>query len=58
MTQGGPGSETRVLVMDIYQNAFQDLKLGYASAETVIMMIVIALFIGVGRLLQKADAND
>ncbi|GAA1675459.1 sugar ABC transporter permease [Kribbella yunnanensis] len=58
MTRGGPGSETRVLVLDIYQNAFQDLKLGYASAETVIMMIVIALFIGVGRLLQKADTND
>jgi multiple sugar transport system permease protein len=44
--------------MDIYQNAFQDLKLGYASAETVIMMLVIAIFIGFGRLLQKADAND
>ncbi len=58
MTRGGPGTETRVLVLDIYQNAFQDLKLGYASAETVIMMVVIALFIGVGRLLQKADVND
>lgn len=58
MTQGGPGSSTRVLVMDIYQNAFQNLKLGYASAETVIMMIVIAIFIAVGRLLQKADTND
>lgn len=58
MTQGGPGSATRVLVMDIYQNAFQNLKLGYASAETVIMMIVIAIFIALGRLLQKADTND
>jgi multiple sugar transport system permease protein len=58
MTQGGPGTETRVLVLDIYQNAFTDLKLGYASAETVIMMVVIAIFIGLGRLLQKADAND
>lgn len=44
--------------MDIYQNAFQDLKLGYASAETVIMMLVIAAFISVGRLIQRADAND
>jgi multiple sugar transport system permease protein len=58
MTQGGPGSATRVLVMDIYQNAFQNLKLGYASAETVIMMIVIAIFIAAGRLLQRADTND
>jgi multiple sugar transport system permease protein len=58
MTKGGPGTETTVLVLDIYQNAFQALRLGFASAETVIMMILIALFIGLGRLLQKADVND
>jgi multiple sugar transport system permease protein len=58
MTKGGPGTETQVLVLDIYQNAFQALKLGYASAETVMMMILIAIFIGFGRLLQKADVND
>lgn len=58
MTRGGPGTETHVLVLDIYQNAFQALRLGFASAETVIMMLVIAIFIGLGRLLQKADVND
>ena len=58
MTKGGPGTETTVLVLDIYQNAFQALRLGAASAETVIMMILIAAFIGLGRLLQKADVND
>lgn len=58
MTKGGPGTETTVLVLDIYQNAFQALRLGFASAETVMMMILIAAFIGLGRLIQKADAND
>jgi multiple sugar transport system permease protein len=58
MTKGGPGTSTTVLVLDIYQNAFQALRLGYASAETVMMMILIAAFIGLGRLLQKADVND
>jgi multiple sugar transport system permease protein len=58
MTDGGPGTETMVLVLDIYQNAFQDLRLGFASAETVILMLLIAVFIGLGRLLQKADVND
>jgi len=58
MTDGGPGTETMVLVLDIYTNAFQDLRLGFASAETVIMMLLIAIFIGLGRLLQKADVND
>lgn len=58
MTKGGPGTETTVLVLDIYQNAFQALRLGFASAETVMMMILIAAFIGLGRLIQMADAND
>jgi multiple sugar transport system permease protein len=31
---------------------------GYASAETVVMVALIAIFIGIGRLLQKADVND
>jgi multiple sugar transport system permease protein len=58
MTKGGPGTETTVLVLDIYQNAFQALRLGFASAETVMMMLLIGAFIGLGRLIQKADAND
>jgi multiple sugar transport system permease protein len=56
-TRGGPGTATTVLVLDIYQHAFQALRLGFASAETVLMMIVIAVFIGLGRLLQKADGE-
>lgn len=58
MTKGGPGTQTQVLVLDIYQHAFQSLRLGYASAETVLMMILIAIFIGVGRLLQRSDVHD
>lgn len=57
MTQGGPGTQTMVLVLDIYQHAFQALRLGYASAETVLMMLLIGVFIALGRLLQKADSN-
>ncbi|MFC4948589.1 carbohydrate ABC transporter permease [Pseudonocardia sp. GCM10023141] len=57
-TKGGPGTATTVLVLDIYQHAFQALRLGFASAETVLMMVVIAVFIGLGRLLQKADTHD
>lgn len=32
MTQGGPGDATRVLGLLIYQNAFQNFKMGYATA--------------------------
>lgn len=52
-TQGGPGTSTNVLVFDIYTKAFQSLRLGLASAETVMMMILIGAFIMVGRLSQR-----
>ena len=54
-TRGGPGVATNVLVFDIYNNAFQSLHLGYASAETVIMMLLIGAFIVIGRRLQGAN---
>jgi multiple sugar transport system permease protein len=53
MTKGGPINSTRVLTFDIYSNAFESLKLGYASAETVIMLALIAAFIYLGGRLQR-----
>jgi ABC-type sugar transport system permease subunit len=53
MTKGGPIDSTRVLTFDIYSNAFESLKLGYASAETVIMLALIAAFIYLGGRLQR-----
>jgi multiple sugar transport system permease protein len=44
MTQGSqaaPGSSLRVLVSDIYQNGFQFFKMGYASAEAVVLTLII-----------------
>lgn len=41
MTQGGPGTSTYVYVYMIYQNAFQYLKMGYASALAWILFIII-----------------
>jgi multiple sugar transport system permease protein len=43
MTQGGPGSATRVIVYDLYQNAFVNSRMGYASAQAWILCIVIML---------------
>ncbi|MCD6122470.1 MAG: sugar ABC transporter permease [Spirochaetales bacterium] len=42
--QGAPASAVRVLVMDIYQNAFRYFNLGYASAESLVLFLII-LFI-------------
>ena len=57
-TKGGPGTATNVLVFDIYTNAFQTLQLGYASAETLIMMLLIGAFLLIGRRLQGANSLD
>jgi multiple sugar transport system permease protein len=41
MTQGGPGYATTTIVHQIYLNAFRYQRMGYASAEALILFIVI-----------------
>jgi alpha-1,4-digalacturonate transport system permease protein len=41
MTQGGPGSSTKLLVQYIYQAAFEEDRLGYASAMSVVLLAII-----------------
>ena len=43
-TQAVPAANVRVLVMDIYQNAFRFFHIGYASAESVILFLIILIF--------------
>ena len=44
LTGGGPGRATMTLVLTIYNSAFKDYKMGYASAVSM-LLLVIALFI-------------
>lgn len=39
--QGAPASAVRVLVMDIYQNAFRFFQMGYAAAESVFLFLIV-----------------
>jgi ABC-type sugar transport system permease subunit/ABC-type glycerol-3-phosphate transport system substrate-binding protein len=41
MTQGGPNNATLFYVLYLYQNAFQYLKMGYASALAWILFLII-----------------
>lgn len=41
MTQGGPSNSTRSIVMLIYRTALKQLQMGLASAQSVILFIVI-----------------
>lgn len=40
---GGPAGSTTVLVFDIYQRAFTNYEMGYASAESLILLIIVLL---------------
>ncbi|ABM04230.1 carbohydrate ABC transporter membrane protein 1, CUT1 family [Psychromonas ingrahamii 37] len=44
MTNGGPGDSTQVLVRYIYQTAFRDSNVGYASAMAIMLFIIMMTF--------------
>jgi multiple sugar transport system permease protein len=44
MTNGGPNNATLFYVLYLYQNAFQFLKMGYASALAWVLFLVILAF--------------
>ncbi|MDD3409514.1 MAG: sugar ABC transporter permease [Eubacteriales bacterium] len=43
LTGGGPGRATQTLAMTIYNEAFETHKLGYASAEAVVLLLIVLL---------------
>ncbi len=43
MTSGGPNNATRVIVYEIYEQAFKYGKFGYACAESVVLFIIILI---------------
>lgn len=47
MTQGGPNNATLFYVLYLYQNAFQFLKMGYASALAWVLFLIILCFTAV-----------
>ena len=44
MTKGGPLNSTKTIVYYIYEKAFENLDLGYASAMAVILLIIVMVF--------------
>ncbi|MCR8969906.1 carbohydrate ABC transporter permease [Facklamia sp. 7083-14-GEN3] len=43
LTKGGPGQASNVIVYDIYRNAFMNYRYGYASAESVILFLIVMI---------------
>jgi multiple sugar transport system permease protein len=46
LTRGGPGKQTQVTAIYIYENSFRFFQLGLGSAASVIMLVVV-LVLGV-----------
>lgn len=44
MTKGGPLNSTKTIVYYIYEKAFENLDLGYASAMAVILLAIVMIF--------------
>jgi multiple sugar transport system permease protein len=41
MTRGGPVNSTTTIVYYIYRNAFRNFKMGYASAQAIVLFFII-----------------
>ena len=54
MTRGGPGTATLVYVFYLYQNAFEYLRMGYASAMAwILFAIILALTVAQFRFANR-----
>ena len=53
MTNGGPGTSTTTLVMNIYRTGFENYDEGYASAQSLVLFVFIAVITGVQFVLQR-----
>lgn len=57
-TSGGPGNSTRVIYLYIYQKAFEQFDMGYASAMAVVLMIGLMLLTIVQLRLARSNESD
>lgn len=58
MTQGGPGSSTKLLVQYIYQAAFEEDRLGYGAAMSVVLLAVIGVFTALQFRAQRGEYTN
>jgi multiple sugar transport system permease protein len=45
-SQGAPGRQVRVLVLDMLENAFRNYRVGYAAAEAMILLVIVLVLTG------------
>ncbi len=57
MTRGGPNGATRVSIQHIYESAFRDAELGYASAMSVVLFAVMMTVSALQFRFMKGDES-
>ncbi|MDQ1218324.1 carbohydrate ABC transporter permease [Microbacterium arborescens] len=57
-TQGGPINSTRVIYYYIYQQAFERFDLGYASAMSVFLLLVLAVVAYLQLKVMRSNQSD
>lgn len=53
MTEGGPVYSSTVITYEIYLNAFQRFKFGYACSQAVILFLLIGAVLFIGRVIRS-----
>lgn len=57
MTGGGPSNQTITVVYDIYNTSFVSFDLGYGSAMSVVLMIILMIISGIQLFLLREDTD-
>lgn len=58
LTGGGPGTATKFIVQYVYEKAFREMSMGYASALSMIMLVVIGTLTIFQFVLNKGGRID
>ncbi len=44
LTNGGPGTDTTFIVQYIYETGFDQMRVGYASAASMVLFVILLVF--------------
>lgn len=49
LTAGGPANSSTVITYEIYQTAFQEFRMGLASAQSMVLLVVLVILTIISR---------
>ena len=55
MTNGGPNHQTRVMMLDIYDNAFRFQRMGWAAAVSFVLFLIVMIVTAVQMRVLRTD---